>query len=152
MKKRNIHCYKLSSERLNLLFMLHRTVWGVSPASSNKKTQHMLLQISSERLKLLFMLLRTVWGVPPASSDEKMQHVCYKLSSERVKPTFHVTSNCMRCATRQFRWQNATYIVTKLSRKWLNLLFMLRRTVWGVSPASSDEKRNIHFKNYLVND
>ena len=26
MKKQNIHCYKLSSKRLNLLFMLHPTV------------------------------------------------------------------------------------------------------------------------------
>ena len=67
-KKRNIYCYKLSSKRLNQLFMLHRTVWGVPPASSDElETQH----ISSKRLSLLFMLHRTVWGVPPASSDEK---------------------------------------------------------------------------------
>ena len=69
VKKRNMHCYKLSSKRLNLLSTLHRTVWGVSPSSSDEKRRNIhCYKLSSKQLNLLFMLHRTVWGLPPCLS------------------------------------------------------------------------------------
>ena len=46
----------------------------------------------------------------------------------------------MRCATCQFSWEILKWCtITKLSA-WLDLLFKLHRTAWGVLPASSDGK------------
>ena len=72
---------------------------------------------------IFFELHQHVWGVPPASSDEqniklrehffshyiKLFEVCHppvlmnKILS-CVNIFFRITSNCLRCATRQFWW------------------------------------------------
>ena len=51
-----------------------------------------------------------------------------------VISTVYVTSNCIRRNTRQFRWTKKLSAILIL---WL-VLFMLHRTVWGATPASSD--------------
>ena len=82
MKKRNIFCYKLSSERLNLYtfhvtsnFSYYIALYEVchTPVQMKKRNIY-CYKLSSERLNLLLMLHRTVC-VPPASSDEKTQHI-----------------------------------------------------------------------------
>ena len=55
-------------------FILHLTVLGVPPASSDEKKKLQIVRPTS-------MLHLTIWGVPPASADEKTE-TCYQ---------FHVT-------------------------------------------------------------
>ena len=61
-----------------------------------------------------------------------------------VRPTLQITSNCMRRATRQFRWKiRQISVQVQLYDKltaWLDLLYKLHRTIRGVPPASSDGK------------
>ena len=73
---------------------------------------------------------------PPVQMDKNIMLVdknikCYLNS---VISTVYVTSNCMRRNTRQFRWIK---ILSAILILWL-VLFMLHRTVWGATPASSD--------------
>ena len=64
---------------LDLLYKLHRTVWGVPPASSDGKYYKLVYYDKlTAWLDLLYKLHRTVWGVPPASSDEKYYKLVYK--------------------------------------------------------------------------
>ena len=95
-------------------FCVHQTVWGVSPASCD-----------DQNIKLrdyFFALHQTVWGVSPASCDELNIKLHDYLFSRYIKlfdvsPTscdeqniklhdyfFRVTSNCLRCVTRQLWW------------------------------------------------
>ena len=53
-----------------------------------------------------------------------------------VRPTLQITSNCMRRATRQFRWKILQISIQVLLydklTAWLDLLYKLHRTVWAV--------------------
>jgi len=64
MKRKNVK-HKLAA--IISISRLHRTVWGVSPASSDEKNlkRKLAAMISTSKLQ------RTVRGVSPASSDEK---------------------------------------------------------------------------------
>ena len=57
---------------------------------------------------IYFALHRTVWGVSPASLIEKTLKLRDYL--------FRVTSNCMRCTTRQFDGENIKYAWLFISR------------------------------------
>ena len=48
-----------------------------------------------------------------------------------VRPTLQITSNCMRRATRQFRWKILQISVLQYDKltAWLDLLYKLHRTV-----------------------
>ena len=51
-------------------FMLNLTVWGVPPASSDKKVIIIILT-KIQIVRSTSVIHLTVWGVPPATSDEK---------------------------------------------------------------------------------
>ena len=57
-----------------------------------------------------------------------------------VRPTLQVTSNCLRCATRQSDEKYYKLVYYNKLIAWLDLRYKLHLTVWGVPPASSDGK------------
>ena len=60
----NIFRSKKTTTTATTRLLLHLTVWGVPPSSSDEKKKLQIVRATS-------MLHPTVWSVPPASSDEK---------------------------------------------------------------------------------
>ena len=67
----------------------------------------------------------------------RLNEVCHppiQIKKKKSLTSFYVTSDCMGCATCHFRWK------IRKNLKIIRPTFMLHLTVWGVPPASSDEK------------
>ena len=122
----------------SLIIMLHQFCLSLE-ISKGRVSWHFLLSGSKIRSSLPFTI--------PLSESMISSTVCVMLNCIRrnirqfrwikllsailrfVISTVYIASNCMRRNTRQFRWTK------KL------VLFMLHRTVWGATPASSDKQK-----------
>ena len=100
------------------------------------EAQHPPVQMDKNIKCYLNSVISTVYVTSNCMRRNTRQFRWIKILSFVIS-TVYVTSNCMRCNTRQFRW---TKILSAILILWL-VLFMLHRTVWGATPASSDKQK-----------